>query len=172
MKTDTIMKKLFLAIISAAVLYGCSNDAAIDKANIALIKEYVAAVEKMDHNVMSDYLADSYQGIGPSVSDSTNKESAVAAWEHNSQTLYEKLDYKNSRYFSTVVKEGQGQFPGHWVTNFSLLEISYKNGDKAQLLTNTSYLIEDGKIARTFTFYNEADVLEQLNYVFIDLDDL
>ena len=32
--------------------------------------------------------------------------------------------------------------------------------------------IENGKIVKSFTFYNEADALEQLGYVFLDLDDL
>jgi hypothetical protein len=32
---------------------------------------------------------------------------------------------------------------------------------------NTNYLIENGKIKRTITFYNEADVLRQLGFVMV-----
>jgi len=30
---------------------------------------------------------------------------------------------------------------------------------------NSNYLVENGKIKRSITFYNEADVLRQLGYV-------
>jgi hypothetical protein len=39
-------------------------------------------------------------------------------------------------------------------------------------MANTIYQIKDNKIVKSYTFYNEADVLEQLGYVFINPNDL
>jgi hypothetical protein len=49
----------------------------------------------------------------------------------------------------------------------------YKKDQKeVTVWTNTVYKIENNKITKSFTFYNEADVLEQLGYVFINPDNL
>ena len=55
------------------------------------------------------------------------------------------------------------------MSNWAELQIKYKDGENVIVLVNSIYLIENDKIVKSFTFYNEADVLEQLGYVFINL---
>ncbi len=66
-----------------------------------------------------------------------------------------------------------GPNKGDWVSNWVELEITYKHeGDKVVIWANTIYLIEGDKIIKSYTFYNEADALEQLGYVFINREKL
>ena len=164
------MKYLKLSILSCVLLLGCNPQEAVQKENVAIIESYIQAVENNDYEIMESLLADEYVGVGPSVSDTTNREMALATWRKNSDELYESINYTKSRTFPISVSGGD--YPGEWVTNFAFLTIKYKNGDQVQLLANTSYKIENSKIINSFTFYNEADAFDQLGYVFIDLDEL
>ena len=50
------------------------------------------------------------------------------------------------------------------------MKINYKEDmGSVTVWANSNYKVEDGKIVKSYTFYNEADVLEQLGYVFIKL---
>jgi limonene-1,2-epoxide hydrolase len=51
------------------------------------------------------------------------------------------------------------------VITWAYLTIKYKDGrGPVNLWVNVEYKIENGKIAQSRTFYDEADVLRQLNY--------
>jgi hypothetical protein len=66
-----------------------------------------------------------------------------------------------------------GPNKGDWVSNWAELEITYKHeDDKVVIWANTIYLIVGDKIIKSYTFYNEADALEQLGYVFINPEKL
>lgn len=164
------MKKISILALATTLLIGCDSSKAVQEQNVKLIESYIQAVENKDYDTMESLLAENYVGIGPSVSDTTTKKLALEAWKINSSELYESIKYTKSRVFPISV--AGGDYPGEWVSNFALLDINYKNGKSVNLLTNTSYKIEGGKIVNSFTFYNEADALEQLDYVFIDLNDL
>ena len=63
------------------------------------------------------------------------------------------------------MKEGEEAEPGDWVSNWAYLTIKYKDGrGPVNVWVNAFYKIENGKIARSRTIYNEADVLRQLGY--------
>ncbi|WP_422358567.1 nuclear transport factor 2 family protein [Reichenbachiella sp.] len=164
------MKLVLYLMLATLAISSCNSTEATQANNVKLIESYVAAVENNEYETMASLLADDYVGIGPSVKDTTSRSLALAAWKTNSSELYESIKYTKSRIFPITVKDGD--YPGEWVTNFALLTIKYKNGKSVQLLANTSYKIKEGKITNSFTFYNEADALEQLDYVFIDLNDL
>ncbi len=159
----------FLMALIAVLFVQCSPNQ--HQANVELIEKYVAAVESKDTQTMKDLLANDYVGYGPSIADTTNKEKAVATWEKNAAELYDQIKYERSRSVAVTITEGD--FPGEWVTNWAELRISYKDGrDPIRIWANSVYQIEDGQIKTSFTFYNEADALRQLGYVFIDLNDL
>ena len=66
----------------------------------------------------------------------------------------------------------QGPNKGDWVSSWAELKITYKSGDQATIWANTAYKVVDGRIVKTFTFYNEADVYRQLGYGFVDFRNL
>jgi hypothetical protein len=154
-------------IILAALLVGlfaCTpNKERLQAENVELIKKYVAAVESMDFEAMNNYLADSYMGLGPSYGDTIYKAQAVENWKSNVENLYERIQYTRSQFAAVTIKEGAG-VQGEWVGNWAELNITYKNGDKITIWANTNYLIENGRIARSLTLYNEADALRQLGF--------
>ena len=167
-----MMKNLsFLLLLIPVVLASCYSGNPNAEKNIALIEKFVSAVEENDFNVMESILADNYFGVGPSVNDSTNKSLAVERWRFNVENLYEKIEYEQSKNIAVTIDSGQGK--GEWVSTWAVLNITYKNDrGTVKLLTNTIYQIENDKIVKSSTFYNEADVLEQLGYVFINLGEL
>ena len=152
---------LILAICIAA----CSGNEQdkIEKENIAVIEKYIQAVQSKDTQTMSDLLADNYVGYGPSFSDSTNKEQAIASWKDVAENLYEKIEY--TRTVNIAAKVTDGRHPGNFVSDWASLKITYKDGRGPVFLNmNAIYRIENGKITLSRTFYNEADVLRQLGY--------
>ncbi|HOW25598.1 MAG TPA: hypothetical protein PK711_07995 [Bacteroidales bacterium] len=62
----------------------------------------------------------------------------------------------------------EGDNKGEWVANWAELRIVCKNDrGSVTIWANTNYLIENGKIAKSITYYNEADALLQLGYRWI-----
>lgn len=166
------MKKLLLlAAISSFLLMACQQGAQHAEKNIAIVDGYVNAVQALDYDAMDTYLSNDYIGFGPSVADSVNKANAVKQWRSNVEMIYDKIEYKQSRSIAVIVPDGENQ--GEWVSNWANLQITFKgNGEQVTIMANTVYKIDDDKISRSYTFYNEADALEQMGYIFFNPDNL
>lgn len=165
------MKKLFIVLLISIFFSGCSNYQQNTEQNVLLIEKYVNAVETENYEVMSNLLDDNYIGLGPSFNDSIGKVEALSNWKTNIEELYDKIEYQRSRNVAITITSGENQ--GHWVSSWAQLKITYK-GDvgSVTIWANTIYQIENNKIIRSSTFYNEADALRQLGYVFINPNDL
>lgn len=161
------MRILILILIVSAGFVACSTSLEQkDRENMELVSQYVQAVEKMDFDAMSNFLADNYMGLGPSYGDTIYKAQAVDNWKNNVANLYEKIHYNKSKFVPVTIAEGDNK--GEWVVTWAELEITYKNGGKTVTIwANSSYLVENGKIIRSITMYNEADALRQLGYQII-----
>jgi hypothetical protein len=161
------MRILPALLLVSLFLTACSDNEQrkIDQENIAVVEKYIQAVQTKDTQTMSDLLAENYIGYGPSVSDSTNKEQAVASWKDVAENLYEKIEY--TRTVNIAAKIADGAHPGNYVSDWAALKITYKDGRGPVFLNiNAVYRIENGKITLSRSFYNEADVLRQLGYEF------
>lgn len=156
------MKNIIIIAAFGFGLLSCTST--IEKTNsdnIDLVKSYIKAVEELDFEAMSTYLDENYLGMGPSYGDSIGKYEAVANWEWNVDNLYEKIHYTRSQFASVSIPDGPNK--GEWVANWAELNIAYKDGlGSVTLWANSNYMIKDGKIVRSITFYNEADALRQL----------
>ena len=87
----------------------------------------------------------------------------MASWKYNNENVYESVDYDRTHTFATTVHDGPNA--GEWAYNWAHVTLTFVDGGgTVELLMNAVYKIENGKIARTRTFYNEADVWEQLGY--------
>jgi len=165
------MKKIIFPLLLLMLMIACSTtDQNLEK-NKILVEKYVTAVENMDTATMESLLADNYEGFGPSVNDKIDKEGAIKSWKENIENLYKNIHYSKSRVIAVNVPDGENK--GEWVSNWAELKIVYKKDKKeVNIWANTIYQIENNKIVKSYTFYNEADVLEQLGYVFINPNDL
>ena len=165
------MKKLFIVLLISIFFIGCSNYQKNTEQNVLLIEKYVDAVETENYSLMSSLLDDNYIGLGPSFNDSIGKVEALANWKANMEELYDKIEYQKSRNIAIGITSGENQ--GDWVSSWAQLEITYK-GDIGSVIiwANTIYQIKNNKIVKSSTFYNEADALRQLGYVFINPNDL
>ncbi len=158
------MKYLLYAIGLVFLIPSCTQIGTDHtETSITVVKQYLEAVDNHDYDLMESLLADDYLGFGPSLDDSTNKELALASWKWNVENLYEDVQYERTQTFASTIKDGE--LAGEWAYNWAYVTIKYKDGSgPVSLMVNVVYKIEDGKIARSRTFYNEADIYEQLGY--------
>lgn len=164
------MKHLIISFLLALLLSACTDSDMQTAANLAIVEDYVKAVETKDYSTMELLLAENYKGYGPSHSDSTDRTAALSSWKENIETLYEGISYERSRMAAFAIKDGPNK--GDWIANWAELKINYKDGRGPVIIwANTNYQIEQGKIVKSYTFYNEADAMRQLGYVFIDSND-
>ncbi len=160
------MKRIALILFVATAFVSCTQKEDNTKENIALIEKYIQSVENLDSEAMDNILADDYIGYGPSFNQSTNKENAIANWKSASEDLYKSISYDKNRNIAVSIPDGENK--GEWVTNWAEATIVYKSNNKeVTFWANTLYKIKDGKITKSYTIYNEADILNQLNYTFI-----
>jgi hypothetical protein len=165
------MKSIIIVLLTSILFIGCNNNQKNAERNVLLIEKYVQAVETTNYDMMSSLLDDNYVGFGPSIKDSIGKTEALANWEANMKQLYDKIQYQKSRNVAINITTGDNQ--GEWVSSWAHLEMTYK-GERGSVIiwANTIYQIENNKILKSYTFYNEADALRQLGYVFINPNDL
>lgn len=165
------MKKLILPLLCSVLLSSCSSFNDHSEEDITLIQNYITAVQELDYNAMDSLLDEKYIGLGPSFGDSIGKQEAIKNWKFNVENLYDKIEYTKSRNAAITIKSGESK--GDWISNWAELNITYKDDrGNVKIWANSIYQIENGKIIRSYTFYNEADVLEQLGYVFINPNNL
>ena len=165
------MKKLLYLTLLLPLMMGCGSIGDNSEKNIALVEKYIAGVENLDFDIMESILADDYQGLGPSIGDSIGKAQTIENWKLNVETLYERIEYQRSRNTAVTITTGDNQ--GEWVSNWAELYIEYKNDRGAVTIwANSIYEIENMQIVKSYTFYNEADALRQLGYVFYNPNDL
>ena len=164
------MKKLIMLATLPVWLMACTPATEkVDQENVELITKYVKAVENRDFEAMNEFLADDYIGLGPSFGDTTYKEQAIENWKYNVENLYESLHYNRAKIAPVNIKDGD--YKGQWVGFWSELKIVFKNGQgEVTIWANSDYLVENGKIKRSLTFYNEADALRQLGYVIVPVE--
>ncbi len=150
-----------LALVLVALFMSCSGRHANSKKSLEIVEKYITAIQTDDLATMEALLADDYKGYGPSINDSIDKKGAVESWKILSEDLYESISYEEGHSAPFHVPEGR--IRGDWVANWGRLKVKYKNGlGPVELYINVVYKVEDGKIVRSRTFYNEADVIEQL----------
>ncbi len=158
------MKKLGLILLLMSLIFSCSSNAKKEATNIALIESYIDAVEDLDYDTMASLLDERYYGYGPSYGDSINKAEAVEKWKFNTEAMYESVEYVKSRNAAFTLADGDNQ--GEWISNWAELTITYKDDiGEVTIWANTVYQIENAKIVKSITFYNEADALYQLGYL-------
>jgi hypothetical protein len=160
------MKQFILLLAVSASLFSCTSSNDKNKSeDLAIAKRYMEAVETNNPAAMDSLLADNYMGYGPSVGDSVNKADALKNWKYNAANLYESIKYTRHQNIAVTVADGEQAEAGDWVSNWAYLTIKYKDGrGPVNVWVNAVYKIENGKIVRSRTFYNEADVLRQLGY--------
>lgn len=158
------MKKYIILTALVAGLFACTpNNTKKQAENAEVIINYITAVENLDFESMDKLLDDKYMGLGPSYGDTIYKDQAIENWKYYVENLYEKIQYTRSQLAPVTIAEGDAK--GEWVANWAEMKIVFKDGGgEVTLWSNTNYQIENGKIVRSLTLYNEADALRQLGY--------
>ena len=164
------MKKTITLLLITVVMMGCSPSVDNYEKNILLVEKYIKAVEELDSEGMDFFLGDNYMGYGPSHDNEINKENTINNWKEFSTNLYKSIKYTKTRNIAVSIPDGENK--GEWVTNWAELNIVYKRDNAEVILwANTLYQIENDKIIKSYTIYNEADALHQLGYIFINDND-
>lgn len=164
------MKKVFpllTVLFVLALLSACDNTPNTNnEQNILLVEKFEQALKSQDYEGIGSLIAEDYVSYGPSLSDSMGKEDALLNWKYNMENLYKKLEFKSLQHIE--VKRTQNGIEQEWVSSWGHLFIKYRDhGNEAEIWSNTIYLIKDGKISKSYMFYNEADALRQAGYHYI-----
>ncbi len=160
------IKKLLIVLLALPFFVGCASQQNQNKGDVAVVEKYVKAVENLDYPAMKNLLAVNYVGYGPSYGDSINRKQALEHMKYNVKKLYKSIRYNKSQNVAVTIPSGPNK--GNWVSNWGELHIVYQNGKAVTLWANSVYKIKNGKIVKSYTFYNEADALRQLGYVIVN----
>jgi hypothetical protein len=163
-------KNVIIALLFLPFLMNCSPESTDNQGDIAIVEKYIKAVESLDYATMESLLADHYQGFGPSFNDSIDKERALENWKYNVEYFYKNIKYNKIQTAPVKISSGPNQ--GNWVSSWAELSITYQSNDNIVIWANTVYKVENNKIVKSLTFYNEADAYRQLGYAFIDAEEL
>ena len=164
---EIVLKKIIMMLVLTTVMIGCSSSINNSEKNIAIVEKYIKSVEDLDSEGMDKFLAEDYMGYGPSHDNEINKVDAIKNWKEFSTNLYKSIKYTKNKNIAVSIPDGESK--GEWVTNWAELNIVYKRDNaEVTLWANTLYQIENDKIIKSYTIYNEADALHQLGYIFIN----
>jgi len=84
-------------LVAATLLAACSSGTTTERKNIALIDQYIQAVENLDYQTMEVLLDEDYLCLGPSYGDSIRKTEAVENWKWLVDNLYNGITYNRKR---------------------------------------------------------------------------
>ncbi|SNR54493.1 hypothetical protein SAMN06265371_10526 [Lutibacter agarilyticus] len=159
------MKKTILTLIVGLTLISCSTQNTVKEEGTKVIEKFITAVEDLDIESLENLLDDNYINTGPNFGDSVEKTATLENWKFNIDNLYKSIDFNKSQIVTLQIPKGENK--GEWISNLAELNIVYKNGEQACVWTNTIYQIENNKITKSITFYNEGDVYQQLGYMLV-----
>ncbi len=176
------MKKLFIPAIALIVaLASCSKptpatDSAqtssadsLSSGNKEMVKKFIDAVITGKTDAMGEYLADGYMGYGPAMKDSVNKQQDIDNWKKSWAEQFTSIKYDEVVSLTPSIKpETSSRAAGDWVLTWGTISTEYKNGTppvKFQL--HVAYRVTNGKIDRSYVYYNVADILTQQGFTFV-----
>ena len=157
------LSTLLIVIFAIAITACTTAPENHDEVNLATVEKYQKALKAQDYETIASLLSDSYVGYGPSIGDSTNRDDALTNYKYNMEHLYKKLEFQGSQ--NIVVTNYKNGVPVEWVSSWGKLYVKYReHGNEAEIWSNTIFQVKDGKIQKSFIFYNEADALRQAGY--------
>jgi ketosteroid isomerase-like protein len=149
-------------------------------ANKAIVAKFLEAELKGDTAGMSALLTDDYIGYGLGVKDSANKARTLKGVQDH----WETYQYGGKRYAriqalaaTTTTGGGRGRPAGDWVMEWGDISTEYPSrpeyGNKAITATfayHAAFQIRDGKIATRTQYFNHEDIMKQLGYKLLSVD--
>ncbi len=132
---------------------------AVHEANTQTVYDYIAAMTTGDVNAAASFLTDDYYYYGPNIADSASKVDHLSRWKGNLDSLFTKVTY--SRIATITQSYEEGRLQGDWVADWSVMSIDYQNAPSVSFNFHAVYRVEEGKITRSTSFFNQADILTQ-----------
>jgi hypothetical protein len=190
------MKTIPMIVLAVAVA-ACSSSQAADappegatstsaasadngEAHKGVVERFMAAELKGDTAGMSALMTDDYRGYGLGVKDSADKAKTLKGVQEH----WEVYQYGGKRYSriqsiatSTTQDGGRGRPAGDWVMEWGDISTDYPSrpeyGNKATTATfayHAAFLIRDGKVASRSQYFNHEDIMKQLGYKLLSVD--
>lgn len=169
------MKRQMIPAIAVMILAlaSCNKQTpAVDtvgEQNKALVKKYMDAALVGNTTDMADLLADNYQGRGPNMKDSVNRQQGLDNWKKNWEEQFSAIKYDEAAVLATTITpETNIRNAGDWVLTWGTASVDYKNGNaSAKFFLHEAYRIANGKIVWSIVYYNQADILTQQGFTFV-----
>jgi hypothetical protein len=186
--------KQYLAIAAISFAIACTSSNAKDagtdapaitdnnaEQNKAVVTKFMDAELKGDTTAMSALMTDDYIQYGLGVNDNADKKKTLNGVQHH----WEVYKYGGKRYKSietiavtTAQDGGRGRGKGDWVLLWGDLATDYPStadyGNKAITATfayHAAYRVKNGKIDTRTIYFNHEDIMRQLGYKMISVDE-
>ena len=159
------MKHFIPVFVLGFLLIQCQPAPRLESSNISIVEKYISAVENQDFMLMDSLTREDFFVVGPSVTDTANKNQIIRRWKRNSKEEIDSIRFRGST-LSQLTIPSKTEI-GDWIGEWSLVHIYYKDiSEPIKLFANTNYLVVDGKLARGLVFYNKTDILDQMSYIY------
>ena len=135
----------------------CSGQGQVDQ-DIAVVDNYIQAVQSNNAQAVRKLLDDSYVGYLPSLSNSIGKEQVLENLTYESDRVYQKIEFVQNVHLS--VRAMTGSESVRFVSDSCLVKITYKDGRSVFLNMLVDYRIAKGKI--TFSSATSSNQLSLL----------
>ena len=164
------MKKLVVPAMLLLTVVACNQQPAapvvdtVGENNKAIVQKYSDAIVKGDTVGMEAFLADTYKGYGPGLTDSTDRAKEITGWKKSWREEFASIDFDRAGTIAFTVPT-DGKYPGDWVAEWAFINVTYKNGTKPfKFWWHGVSRVKDGKIEVSRAFYNQNDYFTQHDF--------
>jgi len=158
------MKKMIFPAILLVALASCNKSNTVGEQNKALVQKYVEAIVNGDTSNLESFLADKFMGYGPATKDSSNRQQEIDSFKKNWRDSWSSVKFDRAAIVAFTLPPGEKN-PGDWVADWATIAVNYKNGTSPVTFNwHGVSRVKDGKIERTFAFYDVNDILVQQGF--------
>jgi ketosteroid isomerase-like protein len=127
--------------------------------DLKTVGDYINALVAGDFATAKSLMADNYKAAGPSPKDSANRDQEITNWTEGNKT---QLDRKTS-FVSETFRVLQGDQKGDWVSVWGDYSFT-QNGTTVKFPYQYTAHLTNGKIDRSFVYYDRQYISETLGY--------
>ena len=127
--------------------------------DITVVRDFLNSIVNGEIEKAKTLLADEYQELGPSATDTLSKENVINGWKEN----YLKHTNRKIGFVNVTFRALQGEAKGDWVTvwgNYSFTQ----NEKKIKLPFQYTAKVSNGKIINSVIYYDRLSIMQTLGF--------
>ncbi|MCV9387215.1 nuclear transport factor 2 family protein [Reichenbachiella ulvae] len=157
---------LFLSLI----LFSCSGDV-FTQSDIQVVEAFTEAIEEKNFAVLDSLTKDDFILVGPAIGDTISKKQFIDNWKANTANYIKSIEFEHSQLSGLSIPTDT--LFGNWIGKWSVARINYQADSltPVTLLLSNAFLVVEGKLSKGVLIYDRADMYDQQDYFFGNLED-